>query len=79
MQYDKNIHMMATSFYGTYHKKDTFDAKLYSELEEHLFEERVTWIPKRYDEFLSTIYGDYMKLAPESERNTRHTLSELQL
>lgn len=79
MQYDDHSHKMATNFNSPYHKKDTFDAKLYKELEVHQFEDRVTWIPKRYDEFLRTLYDDYMQFPPESERNTRHILTELQL
>lgn len=79
MQYDGQPHKFATSFYSPYHSRDTFDAELYSDLVQHQFEDRLTWIPKRYDEFLSKIYGNYMKLPPEKERNTNHTLTELKL
>lgn len=79
MQYDDAPHNKATNFYSPYHKRDTFDVSLYSELEPHQFEDRVTWIPKRYDEFLRTLYGNYMKFPPEKERVTRHSITELKL
>lgn len=33
------------------------------------FEGYTFWGPKKYDEILSTVYGDYMKLPPLEERN----------
>lgn len=38
----------------------------------HSFEDRQYWIPKEYDSILRQIYGDYMKLPPESERIPHH-------
>lgn len=44
--------------------KNLFDNPVYVEFENHLLP-----IPKKYDEYLSKCYGDYMKLPPENERN----------
>ena len=38
----------------------------------HDFEGRQYWIPKGYDEILTMIYGDYMKLPPEDQRKPHH-------
>ena len=36
------------------------------------FEGRKCKIPSGYDEWLTKLYGDYMQLPPESERQTHH-------
>lgn len=50
-----------------YYRKEMFE-----EFTEHVFEGYVFPIIKEYDEFLTTLYGDYMKLPPEDERNPHH-------
>lgn len=50
-----------------YFRKDLMD-----ELVKHDFEGHSFSIMKNYDQFLSTLYGDYMTLPPENERNPRH-------
>lgn len=79
VKYDDKRHLYATNFNSVYHQKDTFRTEMYESLEEHIFEKRSVWIPKYYDEFLRTLYGDYRALPPEKERNTRHSLTELKL
>lgn len=44
-------------------KKDLFD-----ELIDKKFENGIYPVPKRYDEFLTAIYGNYMQLPPEDKR-----------
>ena len=39
----------------------------------HKFEDCEFWIPKGYNNILTNLYGDYMKLPPESERIVKHT------
>ena len=39
----------------------------FEDLVEHVFEDKVFFIPRNYDEFLRKRYGDYMKIPPESE------------
>ena len=45
------------------HKRDFFDEVIWVD-----FENTTMPIPKRYDEFLRTIYGDYMQLPSEEKR-----------
>ena len=45
---------------------------LTDEYAEHIFEGRMFPIITRYDEFLSTLYGNYMELPPEDKRNPHH-------
>ena len=40
----------------------------------HIFEGRMFNIPERYDEFLTCLYGDYMKLPPKEQRVTLHNM-----
>lgn len=46
--------------------------EIYTERIMHKFEDREYWIPKKYDEFLRTVYGDYMQLPPEHRRVPLH-------
>lgn len=46
--------------------------EIYTERILHTFAGREYWIPKYYDEFLRTIYGDYMQLPPEHRRVPLH-------
>ena len=39
----------------------------FEDLVEHVFEDKVFFIPRNYDEFLRKRYGDYMKIPKESE------------
>jgi len=48
-----------------------------TELDTVKFEGENFLAPKNYDLLLKTIYGDYMKLPPESERQNRHQLIDI--
>ncbi len=48
---------------------------LFNEIIKHKFNGEDFNIPKEYDVILKTIYGDYMKLPPESERTPHHNYS----
>lgn len=41
------------------------------------FEDDVFSVPKGYDTYLKTAYGDYMKFPPESERENRHSIIKI--
>lgn len=42
--------------------------------EEHEFENHLFYIPKEYDKILVSRYGEYMKLPPENERVSLHSI-----
>lgn len=44
-----------------------------------LFENCMFSIPHGYDVFLKAVYGDYMKLPPENQRENRHNIIEVKL
>ena len=39
------------------------------------FEDIMIRIPRRYNDHLTTMYGDYMKFPPESQRNSGHIIA----
>lgn len=43
------------------------------------FEDDYFPIPKAYDAYLKSLYGDYMKLPPEDQRENRHNICEFDL
>lgn len=49
-----------------------YPAKLLSELKKVEFENRVVSISAHYDEYLKTLYGDYLTLPKESDRYPKH-------
>lgn len=56
-------------FCSTYAPKGAlFPKDLFDELVNHKFEGVDFLIPKKYDEMLTIMYGDYMKLPPEEKR-----------
>ena len=77
--YDNTKHKKAANFFSASRKKDTFDSEVFLNLEKHLFEGREVWIPSQYDYYLKRFYGDYMKLPPEEQRNTRHSVVEFKI
>ena len=52
----------------------SFDAGILDEVEYHDFEGYRLPVPKRYDEYLTFLYGDYMELAPLSTRLGCHEI-----
>lgn len=54
-----------------------FDREIFSELTEYSFEGEVFKGPKNYDAYLKTLYGDYMQLPPEDQRENRHQIMEI--
>lgn len=79
IQYSDPVQQYATNFYSPYHRLDTFESSLYTDIEVCSFEDTKIAIPTRYKEVLSTLYGDYMTLPPVEKRNTRHELTDVDL
>jgi len=59
------------NFMGAYKFKEMFSKKLYDDSSTYIFEDIEVVAPRDYDFYLTQLYGDYMKLPPENERN-RH-------
>lgn len=60
---------------GIDYEREIFPAGFFSETTEADFEGRRYYIPKNYDEYLTNLYKDYMKLPPPEKRE-RHYASE---
>ena len=58
---------------GSYREREIAEKALYEEYEKIKFEDTEFFGLKKYDEYLSNIYGDYMKLPPEEKRISHHT------
>ena len=54
-------------------------ARCLTEFVDAPFEDDVFPIPKDYDAYLSTVYGDYMTPPPEHKRNNKHNVLEVKL
>lgn len=55
------------NYVSEWHQSDLFDERKMLE-----FEGTSYWVPEGYHEWLTDIYGDYMKLPPEEERQSTH-------
>lgn len=77
----KKYNNRVTDYYGCtgspYKMKDALKKEYLDDVIEHKFEGENFSIPKRYDEILHSIYGDYMKLPPIEKRITRHFPEEI--
>ncbi|MCH5147470.1 MAG: LicD family protein [Clostridiales bacterium] len=58
---------------GLYDDKEIMDYSIFKNIIEVEFENEQFAILERYDEFLTNLYGDYMKLPPPEKRVTHHT------
>lgn len=62
----------ARSFCGLYGDKETYKKELFGEGVLYCFEGREYPVPQHYHEYLTQMYGDYMKLPPEEKRVSHH-------
>lgn len=53
-------------------RKDIFNKEMFNQYEMATFEDAKFRIPKKYDEILRQLYGEYMKLPPEKDRVGHH-------
>lgn len=53
--------------------------KIFKHVIKHKFEDSEFYIPAMYDEFLTTIYGDYMTPPPQDKRGNQHNVLHLKL
>lgn len=57
---------------GAYREKEIVKKELFGEPVFHDFENISIFIPERYDEYLSKLYGDWKKMPPIEKRKTNH-------
>lgn len=57
--------------------KWVIDKRCFTSYEEHVFEGELFCVPGDSHSYLKSVYGDYMKLPPESERENRHRIIEV--
>lgn len=65
------------SYGGTYVFKEITTKEYFDNLIETDFENNSFYIPKEYDEYLTRIYGDYMKLPPKEKQKSHHEIIEV--
>ncbi|MDE6189348.1 MAG: LicD family protein [Clostridia bacterium] len=58
---------------GAYREKEILEKSIFTELTELSFENEKFCAISQYDTYLSSIYGDYMKLPPEEKRVSHHS------
>lgn len=61
------------NFMGMYKFRDMIPKKVYGKGAPYTFEGEIFNGPEDFDTFLKTLYGDYMKLPPEEDRNKHFT------
>ena len=61
------------NLFGYWTTKETVDKACFGEPELLPFENLVLPVPSKPDEYLRSLYGDYMQLPPEEERVSHHT------
>ncbi len=69
--YDESSYVV--NFMGAYKFREMFPKEIYDDACEYEFEGSMFTAPRSYDSVLKQMYGDYMKLPPEEERNKHHT------
>ncbi len=62
----------SSSICGAYRKREIISTEIYSQFTDMSFENLNVRGLKFYNEYLTEIYGDYMKLPPEEKRVTHH-------
>ena len=74
-RYNKGKTTIATNMCGAYsYERESKPRAILSETVPHKFEKGEFLIPKEYDAFLRSCYGDYMQLPPEEQRIGKHEI-----
>lgn len=76
-RYDTENFLRKRSFASFNARKEIYYEKYLTELIDAEFESRKYKISKYYDDILTNLYGDYMKLPSESERINKHEVTKL--
>lgn len=68
----------AGTFLGAYMLREFTKRKYFTKRRKYRFEDGEFYGTAFYDEYLTSIYGDYMKLPPESERRGKHKIIKVE-
>ena len=60
------------SYYGDYWGKEFFEKKWFEGYVDMPFSDFSVKVPKGYHEYLTNVYGDYMKYPPVEKRTSHH-------
>lgn len=60
------------NYYGAWAKKEIVPTEFFSDGTKMEFEGRTVCVPKKFDAYLTQLYGDYMQLPPENKRISHH-------
>lgn len=69
--WDESEYAFCTAW-TAYRKMHFYKKEYFEDLIEVDFENIKVPVPRKYDEFLTEFYGDYMKLPPKEEQNPQH-------
>lgn len=67
---DNGSHLV--SYYGDYWEREYFDKKWFEKYVDMPFSDFTVKIPAGYHEYLTSVYGDYMKFPPVEKRVSHH-------
>lgn len=67
---EKGDHLV--SYYGDYWEREYFDKKWFDSYIDISFSDFTVKVPSGYHDYLSNVYGDYMKFPPVEKRITHH-------
>lgn len=76
-KYDVNKSDYIGNIMGAYRTKEIVPASLYGKDAMYQFEDIKLRGIEKYDEYLTTLYGDYMQLPPEDKRKTHFKIIEI--
>ena len=72
-RYEMENSLYAGFLCGNYREKEIMRSEVFLETIQMSFEGYLMPILKRYDEYLTSLYGDYMKLPPPDKRHPHHS------
>ncbi len=68
----------AGNFWGAYKLRSFVNSKIFTERQKYQFEDTTFFGTKFFDEYLTSIYGDYMQLPPQEQRIGKHQIIKVE-
>ena len=78
-KYDYDVSILVTNHGSAWRDREIVPKSYYGRGSKAIFEGIEVVIPEKYHEYLTAVYGDYMKLPPESERIGHHHCTVINL